>query len=129
MPLTKIFFLCTSFALQIKQTPILAGAIILDTMKKPTHMLGCLEASRKSLEKNTPVPIDNSTEGRRSIDGLVGLSTGSNYTLPAFFLSEASYHLGHTVVEAFVNGLKLDEGFSIINFHGLLIGVPILQTV
>jgi len=110
MPPTKIFFLCTSFALQIKQTPILAGAIILDTMKKPTHMLGCLEASRKSLEKNTPVPIDNSTEGRRSIDGLVGLSTGSNYTpLPAFFLFEAPYHLGHTVVEAFVNRLKLAQ--------------------
>lgn len=49
MPPTKNFFLCTSFALQIKQTPILAGAIILDTMKTPTHMLGCLEASRKRI--------------------------------------------------------------------------------
>jgi len=59
MPPTKNLFLCTRFALQIKQT-ILAGAIILDTMKKPTHMLGCLEA------KPREEPIDNSsnnTEG------------------------------------------------------------------
>ena len=64
-PLPKSFFLCTSFALQIKQTPILAGAIILHTMKKPTHMFGCLEARWESLEKNTLRPINN----RRDTDG------------------------------------------------------------
>ena len=66
-PLPKSFFLCTSFALQIKQTPILAGAIILHTMKKPTHMFGCLEARWESLEKNTLRPINNrwDTDGWR----------------------------------------------------------------
>lgn len=49
-------------------------------------------------------------------------------TIPDFLL-EASYHLGHAAVDAFDNGLNFDEGFSIINFYGLLVGVPILQSI
>lgn len=55
MPPTKIVFLCTSFALQIKQTPILAGAIILDTMKKTNTHAWLLGSKSEKPRKEYPV--------------------------------------------------------------------------